>query len=128
MFSKEPYCDCLKLADQIAYKGLTINPPCICCARMSEQKVVECRHVPTSKKYSNYVYSGRKYKQDFYPQEKWAKLDKARDKVNAEIATMDDELSSFEKELWERQEELFKIYKKMLKNQMDILRVLKKHS
>jgi hypothetical protein len=41
---------------------------------------------------------------------------------------MDDELSSFEKELWERQEELFKIYEKMSKNQMDISRVLKKHS
>src|SRR5260370_40098880 len=41
---------------------------------------------------------------------------------------MDDKLSSFKKELWERQEELFKIHEKMSKNQMDISRVLKKHS
>jgi hypothetical protein len=128
MPSKEPYHDWLKLANRIAHKGLNINPPCIRCARMSEQRLVEYRRVPISKKYSNCVHSGRKYEQDFYPQEKWVKLDKARDKVNAEIATMDDELSSFEKELLKRQEELFKIYEKMLKKQMDILRVLKKHS
>jgi hypothetical protein len=41
---------------------------------------------------------------------------------------MDDELSSFKKELLERQEELFKIHERISKNQIDISRVLKKHS
>jgi hypothetical protein len=124
MSSKEPYRDRLKLADRIAHEGLNINPPCVRCARMSERRAVECRRVPTSKKCSNCVHSGRKCEQDFYPQEKWAKLDKARDKVNAELATADNELSFLERE----HEELLKIHEKMSKSQMDISRVLKKHS
>jgi hypothetical protein len=124
MFSKEPYRDRLKLADRIAHEGLNIDPPCVRCARMSEQRTVEYRRVPQNKKCGNCVQSGRKYEQDFYPQEKWAKLDKAREKVNAELATADNELSFLERE----HEELLKIHEKMSKSQMDISRVLKKHS
>jgi hypothetical protein len=124
MFSKEPYRDRLKLADRIAHEGLNIDPPCVRCARMSERRTVECRRVPQDKKCGNCVQSGRKCEQDFYPQEKWAKLDKAREKVNAELATADNELSFLERE----HEELLKIHEKMSKSQMDISRVLKKHS
>ena len=105
MSLKKPYHDCLKLADRIAHKGLNIDPPCICCARMSERRTVECRRVPQNKKCGNCVQSGRKCEQDFYPQEKWAKLDKARDKVNAELATIDNKLSFLEQE----HEELLRI-------------------
>jgi hypothetical protein len=124
MSLKEPYRDRLKLADRIAHEGLNIDPPCTRCARMSERKAVECRRVPQNKKCGNCVQSGRKCEQDFYPQEKWAKLDKARDKVNAELVTADNELSFLERE----HEELLKIHERMSKNQMDISRVLKKHS
>jgi hypothetical protein len=85
---------------------------------------VEYRRVPQNKKCSNCVYSGRKCEQDFYPQEKWAKLDKARDKVNAELVTTGNKLLFLEQE----HEELLKIHKRMSKNQIDISRVLKKHS
>jgi hypothetical protein len=47
-----------------------------------------------------------------------------REKVNAELATADNKLSFLERE----HKELLKIHEKMLKSQMDILRVLKKHS
>jgi hypothetical protein len=47
-----------------------------------------------------------------------------REKVNAKLATADNKLLFLEQE----HEELLKIYKKMLKSQMDILRVLKKYS
>ena len=124
MSLKEPYHDRLKLANRIAHEGLNIDPPCIRCARMSERRTVECRRVPQNKKCGNCVQSGRKCEQDFYPQEKWAKLDKARDKVNAELATMDNELSFLERE----HEKLLRIQEKMSKNQMNISRVLKKHS
>jgi hypothetical protein len=65
---------------------------------MSEQGVVECRGVPSSKKCGNCVQSGRKCKQDFYPKEDWAKLDKAHGAVNAELVTMDNELLSLQEE------------------------------
>jgi hypothetical protein len=98
MSSKEPYRDRLKLADRIAHEGLNIEPPCLRCARMSEREVVECRRVLTSKKCGNCVQSGRRCEQDFYPKEDWAKLDKARGAVNAELVAMDNELLSLQEE------------------------------
>jgi TolA-binding protein len=128
MSSKEPYRDRLKLADRIAHEGFIIDPPCIRCARMNERRTVECRRVPSNKKCGNCVQSGRKCEQDFHPEEKWARLDKVREKVNAELATMENELSSLEEESWKRQEELFKMQEKVSKGQMDILKIIRKHS
>lgn len=114
MVSRAHYRDRLKLANRIACEGVPIDPPCDRCARMSERKVVECKRIKSTEKCGNCVRAGRRCEHEFYSEKEWERLDKAREKVDIDLVTTDDQLSSLEKE--------------SLRLQKDISKALMKHS
>jgi chromosome segregation ATPase len=139
MVSQNHYRDRLKLANRIAHEGSLVNPPCGRCARMSERKTIECKRISSTEKCGNCVRAGRRCEQEFHSDKEWERLDKAREKVNIDLAITDSQLSSFEEESLRLQKESSKKQEEFLKEflrvqesvstlQKNISKALTKHS
>lgn len=139
MASRDHYRDRLKLANRIAREGVPVDPPCDRCAKMSERKAVECKRIKPTEKCGNCVRAGRRCEHEFYSEEEWERLDKVREKVNIDLVTADDQLSSLEeeslrlqKESSQKQEEFLREFLRVQESvsrlQKDISKALRKHS
>jgi hypothetical protein len=133
------YRDRLRLANQITHEGFLVDPPCDRCSKMSEKRIVECRRIPSVEKCNNCIRAGRRCEHGFHSEKEWEKFNKAREKVDIDLAAMDGQFSSLEKEsvklqeeTSKKQEEFLKEFLQMQKNiskiQKDISKALVKHS